>query len=530
MDSTPSVQKDSNTVAALYASAELDREVYLVRAREAAELTVPSIMLPQGSTSTTEQHTPYQSVGSRGVKNLASKLLLALMPPNTPFFKLSIDEFVLEELGGSDEARGEFLEALRKMEDSVQTYLEQNQLRVTGLEILMNLIITGNVLLHVPQDGGSRMFPLDQYVVLRDPAGAVLRIIIKEVAGKDVLTVDQLKLLEDPVLKASSEDQKEEHRKTVDIYTSIQRTPQGGQMIFQELNGRIVPGSLGRFPKGKSAYIPLRFRKIDGEDYGRGFVEEMIGDLRSLEGLTMAMVEGGAAMSKVLFLVKPNGTTSKKTISDTDNLDVRDGDPDDVGVLKVDKLGDFRFVLELSQDIKERLSFAFLLNSSVRRNGERVTAEEIRFVASELEDTLGGIYSILSQELQIPLVNRVMHLLQKKGRLPILPKDTVSPEIVAGLEALGRTHDLAKLDTFLADIDPQDRRNFLHMDRVYALRAIAVGVPENILKDEDTIKQEQEQARAAALAERTAPNVVTQAGGILQQAQDGQPAGEQQTQ
>ena len=83
-------------------------------------------MLPQGSTSTTEQHTPYQSVGSRGVKNLASKLLLALMPPNTPFFKLSIDEFVLEELGGNDEARGEFLEALRKMEDSVQTYLEQN--------------------------------------------------------------------------------------------------------------------------------------------------------------------------------------------------------------------------------------------------------------------------------------------------------------------------------------------------------------------------------------------------------------------
>ncbi|WP_416142518.1 portal protein [Escherichia coli] len=43
-------------------------------------------------------------------------------------------------------------------------------------------------------------------------------------------------------------------------------------------------------------------------------------------------------------------------------------------------------------------------NSAVQRTGERVTAEEIRYVASELEDTLGGVYSILSQELQLPLV------------------------------------------------------------------------------------------------------------------------------
>lgn len=48
-----------------------------------------------------------------------------------------------------------------------------------------------------------------------------------------------------------------------------------------------------------------------------------------------------------------------------------------------------------------------LLNSAVQRNGERVTAEEIRYVAGELEDTLGGVYSLLSQELQLSLIRRV---------------------------------------------------------------------------------------------------------------------------
>ena len=39
-----------------------------------------------------------------------------------------------------------------------------------------------------------------------------------------------------------------------------------------------------------------------------------------------------------------------------------------------------------------------MLQSSVQRDAERVTTEEIRYLAGELEDTLSGIYSILSQD------------------------------------------------------------------------------------------------------------------------------------
>ena len=36
--------------------------------------------------------TPYQSVGAKGVVTLASKLMLALLPVQTSFFKLQLDE------------------------------------------------------------------------------------------------------------------------------------------------------------------------------------------------------------------------------------------------------------------------------------------------------------------------------------------------------------------------------------------------------------------------------------------------------
>src|SRR5690606_27896546 len=68
------------------------------------------------------------------------------------------------------------------------------------------------------------------------------------------------------------------------------------------------------------------------------------------------------------------------------------------------------------------------------------------------EDSLGGVYSVLSQELQLPLVKRLMAQMERRRRLPRLPKATIEPMIVTGVEALGRGHDLTKIQAFLATL------------------------------------------------------------------------------
>src|SRR5210317_2283211 len=67
------------------------REHFLNRGRECSELTLPALLPDDGVNHTSDLYTPYQSVGARGVNNLASKLLLLLLPPNQPFFRLSLD-------------------------------------------------------------------------------------------------------------------------------------------------------------------------------------------------------------------------------------------------------------------------------------------------------------------------------------------------------------------------------------------------------------------------------------------------------
>ena len=69
-----------------------DRTVFLRTAVDCAKLTLPYLI--QEDVSAKPQHTrlsqPWQSVGSKAVVTLAAKLMLALLPPQTTFFKLQI--------------------------------------------------------------------------------------------------------------------------------------------------------------------------------------------------------------------------------------------------------------------------------------------------------------------------------------------------------------------------------------------------------------------------------------------------------
>ena len=66
------------------------REMFVDRAQECSELTISSLIPTDGHNHSAKIYNPFQSVGARGVNNLASKLLLLLLPPNSPFFRLSV--------------------------------------------------------------------------------------------------------------------------------------------------------------------------------------------------------------------------------------------------------------------------------------------------------------------------------------------------------------------------------------------------------------------------------------------------------
>jgi hypothetical protein len=285
--------------------------------------------------------------------------------------------------------------------------------------------------------------------------------------------------------------------KTCDLYTHVCRRKDKYE-IYQEVKGLEVPKTRGSYPIEKSPYIPLRFNRVDGEDYGRGYCEEYYGDLRSLEGLTMAIVQGSAAAAKVLFLVAPNSTTRARKLGESPNGAIIEGNANDVTTLQVNKFADFRIAYDTMNRIEGRLQYAFLMNASIQRDAERVTAQEIKFMAEDLEQALGGIYSILSQEFQLPFITRKMAMMEKNKKLPTLPKSGVRPSIVTGLEALGRGNDKNKLISFLTTINEtlgiEAATKYINVTDAISRLATSEGIdPKGLVRSEEELAAQAEQ-------------------------------------
>jgi hypothetical protein len=427
------------------------RDPFLQRARDCSKVTIPSLIPDQVGGDRGRLPTPHQSLGARGLNYLASKLLISLFPPNNSFFKLETSAG-LRTKDLPPELQAELDNVLVRIEGAVMRELELCNGRSSLFEAFKHLLAGGNVLLYAAE-GAIRVIHLSNFVCCRDPVGNIDDIIAQEEISPDVLPED----FREQVKSAGSmadDDSDESYEKTVKLYTVVEY--EGDDCYWwQEAYGQRIPGTSGKCKKDVSPWIPLRFNRIDGEEYGRGYIEEYLGDLLSLEGLYKAILEGSAAAAKVVILVDPNGTTRMATLQKAESGDIVQGSMKDVTVLELGKTQDFSVVLSTIDRIEARLQFAFLLNTAVQRPGERVTAEEIRFMSQELEAGVGGLYSILTQELQLPLVRRFMHILRKSDRLPALPKSSdgdelVRPRPVTGLEGLGRMDDRSRLADFLS--------------------------------------------------------------------------------
>jgi hypothetical protein len=139
-------------------------------------------------------------------------------------------------------------------------------------------------------------------------------------------------------------------------------------------------------------------------------------------------------------------------------------------------------------------------------------------VSKELDDSLGGLYSLLSQELQLPLINRLMYQMERKKALPSLPKDSIRPKIVTGLEALGRSSDLQRLNTFVNQLQPfaQQLMTYLNLDEYVKRVGTSLGVQmEGLIKSPQQIQVEQQAMQEQMMMEQNGPSVVKEGMGMV---------------
>ena len=499
---------------------EMYRSLYLRRAIDCSKLTVPSLIpeSDQYNGWSGEQYNAipslYQGAGANGVNNISAKLLLSLYPPSQPFFRLTMDaarirEYVSREGADEQGLLSQLDQVLSKMERQILRRLDQLGARPALFEAIKHLVVGGNCCLYVGQER-IKMFGLRSYVVDRDPEGNVNEIVIKEQVSTKYLPKGVEKEVPGKV-----NSQKGSDKNLKDVYTHVEIDPDNDRVEwYQECEGKRIPNSAGFSKLDANPFLVLRLHSVAGESYGRSLVSDVLGDLQSLESLAQAIVEGSLISAKAVGLVNPNGVTRADVIARAKNGAIVAGNAADVEFLQVQKANDYSVALQTMQMIQTRLQYTFLESQAIQRDAERVSATEIRMMAEALEAGLGGTFSLLSAEMQLPLIKRVMYLMEKDGEFPELPGGLIEPVVTTGLEAIGRGNDKARLTEFLqtlaAALGPEQFASIINPTELVARFAASDGIDTaGLVKSQEQLQAEQAQQQQAMLAEQVTAGAIT---------------------
>lgn len=554
------VASNHATIRSIFDRENGARQESLNTARICAQFTKPYILpfqnLPPDSLTGTTQplQENYQSLGAFGVGIVAGKMLNGFFPPALPWFKLNPAGKILFDPTIPAQNIENLKKALFLRELMIDEYINsagtraefrgrQTGFRSSALRSILRLLVTGDTLDKMDDDGRTRGFRRDMYVTKRDSCTDVLyHVTLEEI---DAISLPE-KYLEKAKIDVDDYKEKKPDERQIKLYTYVCYQPHTKKWtVTQEINEVEVNTS----DEEVSPYFSTPYEIVEGEHYGRGFVENNLGDLRSLDKLTERQLDWAGLASHMHIFI--NETSSLRAKDVDPNLNptgsigravVKGGIVDDIGLLSAaSKVSDFNVVEKTVERIEARVGKIFLLGSESVRQSERTTAFEVqKTTLSDLENATGGLSTQVSEYMQTPRLHRAMFQLERGAwdeanqrwtpRVKALPKDAVNLEILTGIAALVKTR-LADELLDVANVAKQlgqpalDKINMgVFMDTYIRYRQIYE--PE-IFFSEEQVAARKAQAHADAIKAQAAQQVIQSAGKIAE-GRHGQPVQPQQ--
>ena len=455
-----------------------DRKPYEDRAEEFAEITIPALFRKEGESGSDALKDRYvQSLGAKLVNNLVAKIGITLFPPSSSGFKLSPKaEDLLELTQGNPDMLSEINRIISMSSESINRAIEIQEIRRDVFGLVEQLIVVGSAIMEKVPDNGIKIHGLRSFVVTLDDNGEAWKMCIVE-------TLTQLP----KELIGFMEEDKDEY----ELYTmaTLDRATDKWTVI-QEVGGEIV-GKEKVYNKKKFPFEYQGMRWSIGEKYHRPFVEDSYGSINSYDKLSRVLTEGALIASKsLIFVDERGGRTRKRDVATSVNGAVIDVRADDVTSFQHNKNFDFQVPMQVREELKRELSETFLAMSSITRQAERVTAEEISRMGQELETALSGVYARMSSKISRRVITWVMNELK-------IDLKAMSVDIITGLNALGLSNEIMKLDGFMTRLGQLQMTNWVEQKELVDRYAIGYGVNTvNLVKTPQQVQQELQEQQA----------------------------------
>ena len=262
---------------------------------------------------------------------------------------------------------------------------------------------------------------------------------------------------------------------------------------------------------GSNPYIIYRWSKVAGEVYGRGPLQLALPAIKTANLVIELILENAQMSISGMYQVEDDG------VINVDNIALIPGTiipkaSGSSGLQPIAPAGNFNVSDLVLRDMRTNIKKA-LYNDMLGTPNEKtpMTATEIAERMADLSRQIGAAFGRLQAELVNPVLQRVIYILKKQGRIqvPVVHGREIKIRSSSPLAQAQHQQDVATIDRFLGMIQtrvgPELLNILVKQDEVAKFIAKKLGVPEELIRSNEEMQEAAIQLQQLQQSQGTPP-------------------------
>tara|TARA_R100001129_G_scaffold67943_1_gene46315 strand:+ start:14053 stop:15630 length:1578 start_codon:yes stop_codon:yes gene_type:complete len=246
---------------------------------------------------------------------------------------------------------------------------------------------------------------------------------------------------------------------------------------------------------GSNPYVVYRWSKVAGEVYGRGPIQLALPAIKTANLVIELILENAQMSISGMYQVEDDG------VINVDNIQLIPGTiipkaGGSSGLQPIAPAGNFNVSDLVLRDMRTNIKKA-LYNDMLGTPNEKtpMTATEIAERMADLSRQIGAAFGRLQAELVNPVLQRVIYILKKQGRIqiPVVNGREIKIRSSSPLAQAQQQQDVATIDRFLGmmqmRVGPELLNILIKQDEVAKFIASKLGIPEELIRSEQEMQE-----------------------------------------
>ena len=460
----------------------------------------------------------FDSTAVSATKRFANRLQSGLFPPMRQWCRLEPGSAVPEQ----DRDRAQ--EIFDAYNDIMFDQLRQTSFDLAMGEFLLDLCVGTAVMMITPGDEVTpvRFLAVPQYLVaIEEGANGVVDNVYRKLRIKaEAIQREFPDVNITPELQTCINDKPDEE---LDLFDAIIFDQQTGRyhyhVIWPYKQQELVYREMDSSP-----FIVARFSKTAGEVYGRGPLIDAIADIKTLNKTKELILKNASLAISGVFLAADDGVLNPQNIKIQPGAIIpvaRNGGPQGASLAPLPRAGDFNTSQIVIQDLTMNIKKILMDDSLPQDTMSARSATEIAARQRELATNLGSAFGRLMTEIMIPLVSRILFVLDRQGfiRMPLKVNGVqVKVTPVSPLAEAPKMEEVNQIINFMqiANSLGPSGQTALNISEIVDFIAEKMGIDMRLLNtpDEREALMQQMQQQMAAAQQGEMPTDETVAGAL----------------